>query len=67
MSGGEGPFRADRAFVWAALANNASQVWALYCLVFFASVLWPALLPLRPINKFLLVKLVVAPKVTASL
>jgi hypothetical protein len=47
------------ADLWIYIVINASQLWALYCLVFFASVLWPALLPLRPINKFLLVKLVV--------
>ena len=47
------------ADLWIYVVINASQLWALYCLVFFASVLWPALKPLRPINKFLLVKLVV--------
>ena len=58
MSGGEGPFRADRAFVWAALANNASQVWALYCLVLFYTGTRHELAPIRPLSKFLVVKAV---------
>jgi hypothetical protein len=47
------------ADLWITLLINVSQLWALYCLIFFASVLWPALRPLRPINKFLLVKVMV--------
>ena len=58
MSRGEGPFRADRAFVWAALANNASQVWALYCLVLFYTGTRHELAPIRPLSKFLVVKAV---------
>ena len=58
MGGGEGPFRADRAFVWAALANNASQVWALYCLVLFYTGTRHELAPIRPLSKFLVVKAV---------
>jgi hypothetical protein len=54
---GLGSWRSADLYIY--IVINASQLWALYCLVFFASVLWPALLPLRPINKFLLVKLVV--------
>ena len=58
MGGGEGPFRADRAFVWAALANNASQIWALYCLVLFYTGTRHELAPIRPLSKFLVVKAV---------
>ena len=56
---GDGELRPDRAFVWATLANNASQLWALYCLVLFYSATRHELAPLRPLGKFAVVKAVV--------
>ena len=45
--------------VWAALANNVSQLWALYCLVLFYTATRHELAPIRPLSKFLVVKAVV--------
>jgi len=56
---GDGELRADRAFVWATLANNVSQLWALYCLVLFYTATRHELAPLRPLAKFAVVKAVV--------
>ena len=45
--------------IWAALANNVSQLWALYCLVLFYTATRHELAPIRPLSKFLVVKAVV--------
>jgi hypothetical protein len=56
---GEGIYDAGAPALWLTIAINLSQLWALYCLIFFAAVLWPALRPMKPLGKFLLVKVVV--------
>jgi hypothetical protein len=56
---GNGSYDAGAPSLWLTIAINTSQLWALYCLIFFAAVLWPALTPMRPLGKFLLVKVVV--------
>ena len=56
---GNGSWDAANPSLWLTLFINTSQLWALWCLVFFAATLWPALKPLKPLNKFLLVKVVV--------
>jgi hypothetical protein len=57
---GEGNWRAwDRPYPWFVLALNASQVWAMYCLVLFYHECVDILAPLRPLPKFLVVKAVV--------
>lgn len=56
---GDGSYDAGAPSLWLTIAINTSQLWALYCLIFFAAVLWPALKPMKPLGKFLLVKVVV--------
>ena len=56
---GDGLYDPATPSLWLTIAINTSQLWALYCLIFFAAVLWPALRPLKPLPKFLLVKVVV--------
>lgn len=56
---GDGNWDALHPSLWISLAINFSQLWALWSLIFFATTLWPALRPLRPLPKFLLVKVVV--------
>jgi uncharacterized membrane protein YgcG len=56
---GDGAWDWSHASLWISLLINFSQLWALWCLVFFAATLWPALWALAPLNKFLLVKIVV--------
>jgi len=55
----EGSWKPSEPSLWFTVAINISQCWALYCLIFFVSVLWPALKPMQPLPKFLLVKIVV--------
>ena len=56
---GDGSWDPRNPSLWLTLVINVSQLWALWCLIFFAATLWPALKPLKPLNKFLLVKVVV--------
>jgi hypothetical protein len=55
----EGSFRLDRGYVYICCITNASQIWALYCLILFYSIAWEELTPWRPVSKFLCVKSVV--------
>lgn len=56
---GDGAWDVKNASLWLTIVINCSQLWALWCLIFFAATLWPALEPLKPLNKFLCVKIVV--------
>lgn len=53
---GDGEIKADRAYPYVAFFANASQIWAMYCLVLFYMATKPELAPCRPIPKFLCVK-----------
>ncbi|XP_073460836.1 transmembrane protein 184C [Aquarana catesbeiana] len=56
---GEGDFSLKNAWTYLVIINNASQVFAMYCLVLFYIVLKEELNPIQPVGKFLCVKLVV--------
>lgn len=59
---GNGEFHAfDKAFIYVSFTVNASQIWAMYCLVLFYHELLPALKPLGilPVGKLLVIKGVV--------
>lgn len=56
---GEGEFKADVGYPYISFVTNCSQVWAMYCLVYFYYVLKEDLAPIRPIPKFICVKAVV--------
>jgi hypothetical protein len=55
----EGKFRFDGFYVYQCMIGNASQLWALYCLVLFYFATREELAPWRPVGKFLSVKTVV--------
>lgn len=55
----EGKFRFDGFYLYQCLICNASQLWALYCLVLFYFATKEELAPWRPVGKFLSVKTVV--------
>jgi hypothetical protein len=55
----EGSFRFDGFFLYQCFICNASQLWALYCLVLFYFATKEELAPWRPVGKFLSVKTVV--------
>ncbi|XP_078533024.1 transmembrane protein 184C [Lissotriton helveticus] len=56
---GEGNFSFRNAWTYLVIINNASQLFAMYCLVLFYKVLKEELNPIQPVGKFLCVKLVV--------
>lgn len=56
---GEGDFSFDKFYVWSVLIVNASQCWALYCLILFYMELKDELAPINPLGKFIVVKAVV--------
>jgi len=56
---GDGEFVADQGYPYIALIVNASQIWALYCLVLFYMALKEELKPIHPMPKFLCIKAVV--------
>lgn len=55
----DGSFSPSDGYVYVASVNNASQIWAMYCLVLFYVALKDELEPVRPVPKFLVVKAVV--------
>ncbi|KAM9329138.1 transmembrane protein 184C [Gastrophryne carolinensis] len=56
---GEGEFSLKNAWTYLVIINNASQLFAMYCLVLFYKVLKEELNPIQPVGKFLCVKMVV--------
>lgn len=47
------------AYTWLAILQSTSQCWALYCLVLFYQASKHQLAPIKPLNKFLCIKMVV--------
>ncbi|KAK9981153.1 hypothetical protein ABG768_000716 [Culter alburnus] len=55
----EGNFSSKNAWTYLVIVNNVSQLFAMYCLVLFYKALREELSPIKPVGKFLCVKLVV--------
>ncbi|KAK0144928.1 Transmembrane protein 184C [Merluccius polli] len=55
----EGNFSSTNAWTYLVIFNNMSQLFAMYCLVLFYKALREELSPIKPVGKFLCVKLVV--------
>lgn len=55
----EGNFSSTNAWTYLVIFNNMSQLFAMYCLVLFYKALRKELSPIKPVGKFLCVKLVV--------
>ncbi|KAK7945003.1 hypothetical protein WMY93_000731 [Mugilogobius chulae] len=55
----EGNFSSKNAWTYLVIFNNISQLFAMYCLVLFYRALRDELSPIRPVGKFLCVKMVV--------
>ncbi|GAA6071785.1 transmembrane protein 184C isoform X1, partial [Tachysurus ichikawai] len=55
----EGNFSSKNAWTYLVIMNNLSQLFAMYCLVLFYKTLREELSPIKPVGKFLCVKLVV--------
>ena len=53
---GDGEFRADRAYPYVAFVNNCTQMLALYCLVLLYHATYAELAPIRPLSKFIVIK-----------
>lgn len=56
---GDGQWSPDAVYFWVTGITNLSQMHALYCLVLFYHATYQDLAPLRPLAKFLCIKLVV--------
>jgi Organic solute transporter Ostalpha len=56
---GEGNYDWSQLYPWNVFIINASQCWAIYCLIIFYAELQDLLRPIRPLGKFITVKLVV--------
>ncbi|KAM9792327.1 transmembrane protein 184C [Neosynchiropus ocellatus] len=55
----EGNFSSKNAWTYLVIFNNMSQLFAMYCLVLFYRALREELSPIKPVGKFLCVKMVV--------
>ncbi|XP_076812932.1 transmembrane protein 184C-like [Clavelina lepadiformis] len=55
----EGKFETKYAWLWLMIINNMSQIWAMYCLFLFYLATKEELKPIKPVGKFICVKLVV--------
>jgi hypothetical protein len=55
----EGEFKLNRGYLYITIINNASQIWALYCLAKFYYIMREELSHYKAVGKFLCVKLVV--------
>uniref|UniRef100_A0A8C7ZFF5 Transmembrane protein 184C n=2 Tax=Oryzias sinensis TaxID=183150 RepID=A0A8C7ZFF5_9TELE len=55
----EGNFSSTNAWTYLVIINNMSQLFAMYCLVLFYRALKDELRPIKPVGKFLCVKMVV--------
>ncbi|KAG7487046.1 hypothetical protein JOB18_045583 [Solea senegalensis] len=55
----EGNFSSSNAWTYLVIFNNMSQLFAMYCLVLFYRALREELNPIKPVGKFLCVKMVV--------
>jgi len=55
----EGDFTYKGGYLYICFLTNLSQCWALYCLIFFYYATKTELAPIRPVGKFLAVKLLV--------
>uniref|UniRef100_A0A3B4B6P1 Uncharacterized protein n=1 Tax=Periophthalmus magnuspinnatus TaxID=409849 RepID=A0A3B4B6P1_9GOBI len=55
----EGNFSSKNAWTYLVIFNNMSQLFAMYCLVLFYRALRDELSPIKPVGKFLCVKMVV--------
>lgn len=55
----DGHFSSGNGYPYVAFVNNASQIWAMYCLILFFMATREELAPVRPVPKFLVVKSVV--------
>ena len=55
----EGNFTFNAGYLYVCILTNASQCWALYCLIFFYYATKNELAPIRPVGKFLAVKALV--------
>ena len=56
---GDGTFQLDRGYIYIQFINNASQIWAMYCLILFYLATEVDLHAIRPLYKFICIKAVV--------
>ncbi|XP_033127224.1 transmembrane protein 184C-like, partial [Anneissia japonica] len=55
----EGSFAFEGAWSYLLIINNVSQVWALYCMILFYHATKDELEPIKPLSKFLCIKLTI--------